>query len=89
MEFNSSKFVTLRYGANSDIKTDYTYFTNAWIEPIEALESHKDLGVQMSDNGGFEKHMDITIKKAKRHIGWVCRTFISRAYILLRGFTLL
>ena len=28
MEFNSSKFVSLRYGANGDIKTDYTYFTN-------------------------------------------------------------
>ena len=62
----------------TDIKTDYTYFTNDRIEPIEALESHKDLGVHMSDNGGFENHIDITIKKAKKKIGWICRTFMSR-----------
>ena len=32
----------------------------------------------MSDNGGFETHIDITIKKAKKKIGWICRAFMSR-----------
>ena len=69
MEFNSSKFVTLRYGKDSEIKDDYIYFTNDWINPIEALEHHKDLGVQMSDTGGFNFHIENTIKKAKKKIG--------------------
>ena len=32
----------------------------------------------MSSNGGFEENLDTTIKKAKKQIGWVCHTFVSR-----------
>ena len=47
-------------------------------EVICLQEDHKDLGIKMSDDGGFEAHIISIIKKARQKIGWLCRSFRSR-----------
>ena len=61
MQFNNGKFVALRYGRNENLKLDTLYFTNDWDSPIDTLEFHRDLGVQMASNGTFEHHMEYVI----------------------------
>ena len=63
MQFNNGKFVVLCYGRNEDLKLDTHYFKNDWDSPIDTLDSHRDLGVQMASKGTFEHHLDETIKK--------------------------
>ena len=46
--------------------------------------SHKDLGILMSHDGGFDTHLDTTIKKARKQIGWVCRTLVSRDVFFMK-----
>ena len=63
MQFNNGKFVALRYGKNELLKQDTLYFTNNWESPIDTLDSHRDLGVQMASNGTFDCHIEEIIKK--------------------------
>ena len=66
MKFNDSKFVSLRYGKNMDLKYDTIYFTNDMNLPIDELDSHKDLGVLMSSDGSFRTHIENIIKRSER-----------------------
>ena len=52
--------------------------------PIDSLQSHKDLGVMMSADGTFSEHINCVIKKVKKRIGWLCRTFYSRDLQFMR-----
>ena len=81
MLFNDSKFAVLRYGKNNHIKESTSYFTNGI---IEEKETHKDLGVLMSPIEKFSDHIDELVKKGKKKIGWICRTFVSRDIDVLR-----
>ena len=84
----SCHFVLLRYGNNQNLKEDYLYFTDGMCEIIEPQENQRDLGIQMSDNGRFDFHIESMIKKAKQRIGWICRTFQYReAFFMKRMFT--
>ena len=47
MDFNSLKFVVLRYGPNEELKNETIYFSDQMKAPIDSLECHKDLGVTM------------------------------------------
>ena len=69
MTYNNTKFVLLRYGKNQNLKEDYLYFTDEMNEIIDSHENQRDLGVQMSNNGRLEFHIDSIIKKAKQRIG--------------------
>ena len=51
---------------------------------IEEKKTHKDLGVLMSRSGDFKEHIDFVIKKVRKLIGWVCRTFSSRNISFMR-----
>ena len=51
---------------------------------IETLESHKDLGVLMSSNGGFEAHIEKVTKKIRQKIGWIMRSFYYRDINFMR-----
>ena len=54
-------------------------------EPIDSLDSHKDLGAIMHVNGTLEDHVTEVIKKVEKRIGWVCRpvSFMRHMYISL------
>ena len=53
-------------------------------EVIESHENQRDLGIQMSNSGSFEFHIDSIIKKARQRIGWICRTFRHREAMFMR-----
>ena len=66
MKFNDSKFVSLRYGKNMELKYDTKYFTSDMNLPIDELDTHKDLGILMSSDGSFKIHIENIIKKSER-----------------------
>ena len=61
-----------------ELKYDTIYFTNDMNLPIDELDSHKDLGVLMSSDGSFRIHIENIIKKVRKKIGWICRSFYDR-----------
>ena len=63
MSFNDTKFVVLRYGCNTSIKENTSYFTDEMNYIIEEMESHKDLGIMMSSDGSFTHHKDELVKR--------------------------
>ena len=78
MEFNKGKFVVLRYGENEILKEETDYFSGNFEEIIERKQSLRDLGVQLTDDGGFEEQIERVCKKARQKSGWIFRTFYSR-----------
>ena len=84
VDFNALKFVALRYGENTYFKMK-PYIFRVMSEPIDSLDSHKDLGAIMHVNGTLEDHVTEVIKKVKKRIGWVCRpvSFMRHMYISL------
>ena len=52
--------------------------------PIVVNDNHRDLGVNMSLDGSFKDHIENIIKKIRKKIGWICRSFISRDIQVMR-----
>ena len=77
LKFNDTKFELVQYGACSDLKTSYQYETSehSAIQPSECV---KDLGVLMSNDCTFTKHINAVIEDAKSRASWALRTFSSR-----------
>ena len=48
----------LRFGPNENIKTETLYFTDEMHEVIEQVNKTRDLGVLVSDDAKFDKHID-------------------------------
>merc|ERR1711963_766243 len=84
MEFNKKKFQVLRYGENEELKNETSYFSGNFEELIERFESIRDLGVELSDDGAFDDHLEKVCKKARQKSGWLFRTFYSRNALFLR-----
>ena len=84
MSFNDTKFVVLRYSQNNILKENTTYFTDGMNGIIEEMDSHKDLGIQMSSDGSFSYHIEELVKKVRKKMGWICRSFMSRDLLILR-----
>ena len=78
MEFNKGKFEVMRYGENQALKCETEYFSGDYEEIIERKESLRDLGVQLTDDGGFREQIKKVSKKARQKSGWIFRTFYSR-----------
>ena len=78
MEFNAKKCLVLRYGKNQSIKESTECFTGEMELIIEEVESCKDLGVIMSNDGKFENQINKACSRARQKTGWVLRTFYSR-----------
>ena len=77
MKLNDSKFEVIRYGQDQDIKAETKYKSPSG-DTIEIKETVKDLGVLLSDNCSFRKHIETTIAKARNMISWIFRTFKTR-----------
>ena len=84
MEFNKGKFVVLRYGKNTEIKENTSYFSGDTDEIIEEKESTRDLGVIMQNDAGFEEHIEKVCKKVRQKSGWLFRSFYNRQGWFLR-----
>ena len=76
MEFNGTKFQAIKYGRNLNLKDLYNYENSDCTEPIEDVDSTRDLGIEMSDDGLFTKHINKIIKKVKKKMGWINRSFV-------------
>ena len=77
MELNASKFECLRYGNNTDLQSSSHYKSNTG-SPISEKDSVKDLGVEMSKNATFKKHIQNVIDSANNQCSWILRTFQTR-----------
>jgi len=77
MNFNSLKFELLRYGRNQELKEKTCYVTPEW-ELIEEEHNVKDLGITLSGDCSFKKHINNIIESAKRMSSWILRTFDTR-----------
>ena len=76
MELNASKFECLRYGTNSDLQ-QFPYKSNTGCT-IEDRDHLKDLGVTMSRDGTFKKHIKTTVTTGQNQCSWILRTFMTR-----------
>ena len=68
---------------NYNKKMEYTWYSKAGNgfrvdQVITQKESSRDLGVTMSDNCSFDTHIANSIKKSKKMISWILRTFKTR-----------
>ena len=77
MEFNSTKFECMRYGRLTELR-ESTHYTSKDGSPIIEVDHIKDLGVTMSRDGTFSRHIIMTTETAKQMCGWILRTFLTR-----------
>ena len=79
LEFNTKKFVHLRYDPFKIIPEDQdTSYKSTDKALIEQKQTAKDLGIYMSSNLKFTDHIDNLVSKCRQLIGWILRTFRSR-----------
>ena len=84
MKFNGGKFLVVRYGKNESLKENTIYFTSEMTETILQVESCRDLGITMQDNGTFTFQIEKICKKVRQKSGWILRTFFSRNQKFMR-----
>ena len=79
MNFNSDKFELLRYKVkhSMDIQTSTSYLSNDG-SIIQEKTHVRDLGVTLSNDATFTKHIQEKCISIKSKIAWVLRTFKSR-----------
>jgi ribonuclease P/MRP protein subunit RPP40 len=78
MEWNSSKFQSLRMGTNHCLRNESLLFTPNFTDPIPEKDVVKDLGVLMDRGGTFGPQRASANAKAHQKAGWCLRTFRSR-----------
>ena len=76
-QLNADKFECVRYGRNLSLKSSSNYLDNTGM-PIAAKDSLRDLGVTISSDATFEKHIEEAIEAARKKCAWVLRTFETR-----------
>ena len=74
MEFNSKKFQAIRFAEIYG----HSYYSNNKDEPIDHHQLIKDLGIHMSWDMKFDKHINTVHNKGKRVSGWILRVFHTR-----------
>merc|ERR1712240_741302 len=77
MALNGTKFQCLKYGHIESLKDNYDYVAGDLEAMIEEPDNTRDLGIIMSSNGHFNDHCNHIIKKAKKKIGWIHRSFFK------------
>ena len=73
-EFNMAKFESISFSTEG--------YQNLYFDPddnpIQCKTHVKDLGITVSHDGSFDRHIDIVVTKARRLTGWTLRTFTTR-----------
>ena len=77
MELNGDKFEFMRYGPRNELHPPMQYTSNTG-RTIQGKDCVKDLGVLMSSDGSFKKHVESAVTEAKKLCGWILRTFSTR-----------
>ena len=86
MFFNSDKFECVRYWPNQDIGTVFCSefpYKDEDGNIIEEKTELKDLGIQMSSDLTFGKHISKITTSCRKLAGWVMRTFKTRSATVL------
>jgi ribonuclease P/MRP protein subunit RPP40 len=78
MQWNGSKFQSLRMGPLNDLKNNTCLFSPQMSEVILPSKYVKDLGVLIDDDGTFKDQRNAAIRKTRQKAGWALRTFRSR-----------
>ena len=78
MTFNGNKFELLRYKTKNTNIQDSTSYITATGETITEKCLVKDLGVLMSNDCSFKKHIEKVISSMRNILSWILRTFLSR-----------
>lgn len=82
MIFNAKKFEALRYGHDEVLKATTSY-TSPDGSIIPSKDHLRDLGVTMSADGSFRKHISEMCQAARNMCSWILRTFHSRSAELM------
>ena len=77
MQFNNDKFEVIRYRHRNSISEPHTYTTQAG-EPITEKEHVRDLGIIMSNDCSFKRHIQKVTKTVRNLAAWILRTFTTR-----------
>ena len=75
MSWNGAKFQLVRMGPKEDLKLDTLLFTPDFTDPIERVQSAKDLGIIMDEDASFLTQRHAAQLKTKNKASWVLRTF--------------
>ena len=82
MELHGDKFEHLHYSCRQRQYTDIPAYTSSSGSIITEKPSvEKDLGVIMSNNGTFKKHIEEVVREARSQAAWALRTFSTRDII--------
>ena len=81
MRFNDLKFQSIKYGNNSNFK-EHQYKSPTG-KPIQVDHNVKDLGIIMSHDLTFTKHIETVSARCRSLTGWILRTFNSRDKIVM------
>ena len=66
-------------------KEEFKY-VNEEGKTIEEKEHIKDLGIQLSNDLTFSKHIDKSVSACNKIVGWALRTFRSRSWHIMLVF---
>ena len=77
MQYNGDKFMNLRIGKDN-ITENTMLFTPGIEDPINEVDTAKDLGVLVDNKLDFKNQRVKVIKKANNKISWILHTFVSR-----------
>ena len=83
MELNMEKFQLLHHGHNNELKMNYTLDTKNTLKPSTEL---KDLGVTISEDLSWRKHITKVTNEGKKFTFWILRCFKTRDVMLLNLF---
>ena len=78
MKFNDIKFELLRYGPNERIKQSTSYQSSNG-EDIDEKQMVRDLGIVMSNDCIFKRHINEVIETAKKLTSWILRALSIHA----------
>ena len=82
MEFNGDKFECIKFRVKRNIheklEEDHKYVKEKGKE-IEEKDHLKDLGVQLSNDLTFSKHIAKTISTCRKTLEWIMRIFKTRS----------
>ena len=80
MELNKEKFQLIQYGNKDHLKGDYTLDSENTLKPSADI---KDLGVTVSNDLSWLKHMTVIINEGKKFTSWILRCFKTRSPVIL------
>ena len=76
MELNKTKFQLIQYGDDENLKEPYSGGINVTLIKEPDI---KDLGVYLSEDLSWETQTTEAVKKGRKYMGWILRSFTSRS----------